>query len=90
MSPTYPQENPHPTACRLAANELSAAKLDAAQFAESLNDTLADLEGVCRELCSLAGQPQLWLLCAADQAGYKHMDDRINAQHLRWARGAPE
>jgi hypothetical protein len=72
-----------PAVLACAADDLSAAKIEAQQLSESIDGTLGDLETVCRELCSLAGQPQLWLLCAADQTGYKHMDDHINAQHLR-------
>lgn len=68
-----------------AANELSAAKVDAEQLSEAIDGTLGKLESVCCELCTLAGQPQLWLLCAADQTGYKQMDDHINAQHTRSA-----
>lgn len=70
-----------------AANELSAAKLDAQQLAETLDGTLGELEAVCSELCGLANQPHLWLLCAADNNSYKVMDDHINEQHLRWGAG---
>jgi hypothetical protein len=72
-----------PAVLACAADDLSAAKMEAQQLSESLDETLGDLEAVCKELCSLAGQPQMWLLSAADQTGYKHMDDHINTQHLR-------
>lgn len=66
-----------------AANQLSSVKLDAQQLSDELDSILQELEAVCSELCSLAQQPQAWLLCAADQSGYRAMDDHINAQHAR-------
>lgn len=66
-----------------AADQLSSVKLDAQQLSDELDSTLQELEVVCSELCSLAQQPQAWLLCAADQSGYRAMDDHINAQHAR-------